>query len=350
MKPTALKPPNPHDEFTKNVFQELPHARGLFRGYLPKEVSALCVWRTLKLESSSFSNDELGREFADLLFSVELKGLHRHQRIRLLFEHKRRPDKETARQLQRYIHQQFEQTPAGNALPCIITVLLLQHGRCSHPTLSSEYQLPEAVRQVLAPYMLDFRMITIELSQLAESDLHGTEAGRFALALLKTVGEGNPIGWSSFRATLKDLCGHLSPKQCRRELRRAFVYLLSVIQPEQEQEVRQALESAKTEFEPVQEHVMTLLEHLQQRGEQLGLQRGERLGELRGRIEMLSEWLASAFPEFGDEDAARLNELSADGLTEVKTALREHQSWTAIRKLIRSSRLKNPSSARTKTK
>lgn len=50
------------------------------------------------------------------------------------------------------------------------------------------------------------------------------------------------------------------------ELRRAFVYLTSNIEPNKEVEVREALLSAKAEFEPVKEHAMSLLEHLEQRG------------------------------------------------------------------------------------
>lgn len=61
-----LKLPNPHDEFTKSVFRELPHARGLLRGYLPREIEQLCVWSTLRLERDAFSTEELGNEFADL--------------------------------------------------------------------------------------------------------------------------------------------------------------------------------------------------------------------------------------------------------------------------------------------
>ena len=45
---------NPHDAYAKSVFRRLPHARGLFRAYLPDEVAALFDWRTLQLETESF--------------------------------------------------------------------------------------------------------------------------------------------------------------------------------------------------------------------------------------------------------------------------------------------------------
>ncbi len=355
MTQKTSKPPNPHDEFTKSVFQELHHARGLFRGYLPQEISQHCDWKTLRLERDAFSSDELMNEFADLLFSVQLKGVPTRQRIRLLFEHKRRPERGTLRQLLNYIHHQLSQTPSADALPCVITILLLQHGRCLRTNLSSEYQLPESMLAVFAPYVLDFRLIPIELSQLGETDLRGTAAGRFALAMLKSVGEGRATGWLEFRDILHELCSHLSDRERRRELRRAFIYLTSSIEPEKEQEVRQALLSAKSEFEPVEEQVMSLLEHLEQRGEQRGELRGEQRGELRGeqrgeqrgvlkgRIQVLSEMLRARMPDFGDAEADRLAQLSADGLAAVQAAFMQ-DSWATIRKLLRSSRSRRQTS------
>jgi hypothetical protein len=38
-------------------------------------------------------------------------------------------------------------------------------------------------------------MMMMELGDLVESDWKGTQAGRFALAMLKAVGEGRPMGW-----------------------------------------------------------------------------------------------------------------------------------------------------------
>ncbi|MEK9146196.1 MAG: Rpn family recombination-promoting nuclease/putative transposase, partial [Elusimicrobiota bacterium] len=244
--------PNPHDAYAKSVFRELPEARGFFRGYLPARVVRLFDWTSLRLESESFVKDDLAREFADLLYSIRLVGDTLQRRIRLLFEHKSRPVASTPRQLHRYISRQLEATPPDRPLPCILTVVLLQSGRWRRsPTLSSEYRLPEPAGKVLAPYVLDFRMLMVELSALDEADLRGTEAGRLGLALLKTIGEGQLVRWFKFRGVLRDLCAHLPPEASRRELRRAIYYLTSVAGPEKEPEVRKALLSAAAEFEPV---------------------------------------------------------------------------------------------------
>ena len=46
----------------------------------------------------------------------------------------------------------------------------------------------------MTPYLVDFRMVMVELAPLQEDELKGTDAGRLALALLKTVGEGRADG------------------------------------------------------------------------------------------------------------------------------------------------------------
>jgi hypothetical protein len=315
--------PNPHDAFVKSVFHELPHARGLFRGYLPPTIDALLDWKTLRLERDSFLSDELASEFADLLFSIRFRGDVLRRRLRLLFEHKRRRLSQTPRQLHRYISRQFEQTPSGEPLPCILTVVLLQYGRFSLPTLSSEYRMPESIMRVLSPYLLDFQMLTIELSRLGEAELRGTEVGRLALAMLKTVGEGKPLRWLQFHDTLRDLCSHLPPEQLRRELRRALYYLTSVTEPGDEAEIRESLLSMKVQFEPIKESVMTLLEHLEQRG----------LRE--GRVQTLVRQMSAANPEFSESDAAKLRELPDAALDELTDAIALHAPWKDLRKLLR---------------
>jgi hypothetical protein len=346
--------PNPHDAYAKSVFRELPEARGFFRGYLPARVARLFDWTSLRLESESFVKDDLAREFADLLFSIRLVGDSLHRRIRLLFEHKNRAVASTPRQLQRYISRQMEETPSNRPLPCILTVVLLQSGRWRRsPALSSEYKLPEPAGRVLAPYLLDFRMLMVELSALDEAGLRGTEGGRLGLALLKTIGEGQPVRWLQFRGVLRDLCSRLPPDVLRRELRRAIYYLTSAAGPEKEPEVRRALLSAAAEFEPVKETAMTLLEHLEKRGEKRGAKRGERrgkqlgeklgkmVGQREGRIATLLRLLSAAIPEFSEADAASVREVTDAALDEMTDAIAQRRPWREIRSLLRERRARS---------
>jgi len=345
-RPKAVN--DPHDTYVKKVFGELAQARAFFRAYLPEDVQALFDWRTLRLESVSFISDELQRRFADLRFTIRLIGDAVDRHIHLLFDHKHRVIYTTPRQLHRYIGQIMDETPDNQPLPSILTVVLLQSGTWNRtPTLSSEYDLPDAARQVLAPYLVDFRLVLVELVRLEESDLKGTVSGRLALALLKAVGEGKPTGWLRFRTLLSDVCGKLRPDRLHRELRRALYYLLSVTDEEQEAEVRQSLQTLQNEFLPVKEHFMTLLEHLEKRGEKRGKELGEKLGEKRGekrgteigqhlgRVVTLTRQLSAAFPEFTSAEAERLKKLPDKALDEVADAIVQRRTWADIRKLLR---------------
>jgi len=332
-QPPQPKPASdPHDTFVKKVFGELAQARAFFRAYLPEDVQALFDWRTLRLESVGFISDELQRRFADLRFAIRLIDDPVDRHITLLFDHKHRVIYTTPRQLHRYIGQIMEETPDNQPLPSILTVVLVQSGTWNRPpTLASEYDLPDAARQVLAPYLVDFRMILVELVRLDEDALEGTPAGRLALALLKAVGEGKPMGWLRFRTLLSDVCRKLRPDRLHQELRRALYYLLSVTDEKQEPEVRRSLQSVQDEFIPVKEHLMTLLELLQKRGEERGEERGQHLG----RVAMLTRMLSAGFPEFSPADAERLHKLPDEVLDELANAIALRRSWAEIRKLLR---------------
>jgi hypothetical protein len=318
---------SPHDAYAQSVFRELPQARAFSCAYLPPDVQALCDWPTLRLERGSFVSDELRRSFTDLRFTIRFIGDPVLRRLRLLFEHKFRVVSTTPRQLLRYISREMEETSTNQPLPAILTVVLLQSGTWSGShTLSSEYDLPDAVRGALTPYLLDFRMVMVELASLDESGLKGTVAGRFALALLKAVGEGRPMGWRDFHSILSDVCRKLRPERLARELRRAVYYLLSVTKKGQEAEVRAAVESMPDQFLPVKEKVMTLLEHLRKQG--------EKRGEKRGRVAILIQLLSAAFPEFSAADADRVRKLPAGLLAELTDAIAHRRSWDEIAEIL----------------
>ena len=339
VQPQRQSVANPHDAYVKSVFRQTPQARAFFRGYLPQDVQSLFDWRTLRLETTSFLSDELQQDFADLRFTVRLIADAIDRRITLLFEHKYRPLYTTARQLHRYLFRQMTETPDNEPLPSILTVVLLQSGTWNRPrTLSSEYDLPEPARQIMAPYLLDFRMVIVELKPLEENELKGTSSGRLALALLKAVGEGQPMAWLRCHTILHQVCHQLRPERLRRELRRALYYLLSVMEKDREVEVRQALHSIDEEFGPIKENIMTLLEHLEERGEKRGEKRGEERGEKRGqhlgKINTLVRQLSAAFPAFGAVDADRVRELPDKRLDELAEAIAVRRTWAEIEKIL----------------
>jgi hypothetical protein len=121
---------------------------------------------------------------------------------------------------------------------------------------------------------------------------------------------------------LRDLCSQLPPEQLRRELRRALYYLTSVTEPDEEPEIRESLLSMKVQFEPIKESVMTLLEHLEQRGQR------------EGRVQTLIRLMSAANPEFRESDVAKVRELPDAALDELTDAIALRMPWKDLRKVL----------------
>jgi hypothetical protein len=98
---------------------------------------------------------------------------------------------------------------------------------------------------------------------------------------------------------------------------------MSVMESGQEAEVRQALLSIQDEFLPVKENIVTLLEHLEKRGEK------------RGKIETLIRLLSAAFPESSAADADRVRRLPDEALDQLTDAIALRRPWAEIEELLR---------------
>jgi hypothetical protein len=131
------------------------------------------------------------------------------------------------------------------------------------------------------------------------------------------------MGWLGFGTILSDICRKFSPERLRRELRRALYYLMSVTEKGQEAEVRQTLQSIQAKFHPVKENIMTLLEHLEKRGQRFG------------KANTLVRLLSAASQEFSPADADRVRELSDEALDELTDAIAARRTWAEIEPMLR---------------
>lgn len=96
---------------------------------------------------------------------------------------------------------------------------------------------------------------------------------------------------------------------------------------DQEAEVRQALHTLQDEFTPVKENIMTLLEHLEKRGEK----RGQRAAKVATVVRLLS----GAFPEFTSAVADQVGRLPDPMLDKLTDAIATRRTWAEIEPLIR---------------
>ena len=249
---------NPHDAYVESVFRQTDVARGFFLGYLAPEVSALFDWQTLQLKSANFVTDELGRQYADLLFSVRLRGSTIDRRVRLLFEHKFDVRYKTPRQVHGYISRQFEDTPLEEPLPPIITVMLLQSGTWRRSAeFAAEYDLPAETLETLKPYLVNFRLEIVSLEALEQNEIVGEPEGRFALALLKSIGARQPTTLAEYEEILDEVF-HEEPERLRRILARGSNYLASTTSSKQFGEIRRTLRELPKRFKLLEKNMITV--------------------------------------------------------------------------------------------
>jgi predicted transposase/invertase (TIGR01784 family) len=91
-----------HDKFFKEIFSNKEEAIGLLKNTLPKKIVENIDFRTLKLDNTSYVDDELSEYFADLVFDAKYK-VNTKIKLSILIEHKSNIPKNPYIQLLKYI-------------------------------------------------------------------------------------------------------------------------------------------------------------------------------------------------------------------------------------------------------
>ena len=90
----------PHDALFKLFLRQPETARDFLAFHLPAPIHALCDMKTLKLESSSFIDDDLRESYSDVLWSVKTEQGPGY--IYCLIEHRSTSNKLIAFRMMRY--------------------------------------------------------------------------------------------------------------------------------------------------------------------------------------------------------------------------------------------------------
>ena len=90
----------PHDALFKLFLRQPETARDFLAFHLPAPIHALCDMKTLKLESSSFIDDDLRESYSDVLWSVKTEQGPGY--IYCLIEHQSTSNKLIAFRMMRY--------------------------------------------------------------------------------------------------------------------------------------------------------------------------------------------------------------------------------------------------------
>lgn len=188
--------PTPHDALFKAVFGQPEHARGALRAVLPAAIAEALDWATLAACPGSFIDPRLNGQHTDLLFSVGWRA-GGDALVYVLFEHQSAPDDWMAFRLLRYlvrIWERWRTEQAGQGtrktLPVVIPVVLYHGAEPWSVALSFDalFDLPEAMRLALSPYLVRFSYLTDDLSEIPDDELRAramTALARLAEACFK---------------------------------------------------------------------------------------------------------------------------------------------------------------------
>lgn len=305
--------PTPHDATFRQFLTQPEVARDFMELHLPAELRAICDLSTLKLESSSFVEDNLRQYFSDMLYSLKTTAGDGY--IHVLIEHQSTPDKHMAFRLIRYAVAAMQRhlELGHKKLPLVIPMLFYTGKRSPYPYSTrwlDEFDNPELAGKI---YGTAFPLVDVTVIPDDEIANHRSMA---ALTLLQKHIHHRDLAELVDRLAPILLAGYLSSTQ--------VVSLVHYIV--QAGETSDAEAFVRQLAQRVPQHGDTLMTIAQQL-ERKGMEKGFQLGRQEGRQEGHSEGerdaklkIARAMLQNGfDRNAVmKMTGLTADELAQIR--------------------------------
>ena len=96
----------PHDRYFRSTFGEVSFVKDFLNNYLPEELLAITDMSTLEPQPTTFIDEKLKEQFADLLFRVNI--MDKEAYVYFLFEHKSYRDRMVIFQVLKYMMEVWE--------------------------------------------------------------------------------------------------------------------------------------------------------------------------------------------------------------------------------------------------
>ena len=315
---------HPHDGLVKYAFSKRIHAKGLLQAILPRAVSAAIAWSSLKLDKDSFIDADLRKHYADLLFSMRVRGVE--LRVYVLLEHQRGVEKLMMLRLLVYMTRVWERLvrddPRRATIPAIVPVLLhnSKSGWSAETSFEKIVALPEHLRDELLPRTPRFEADLVDLSHAQATviaDEWLTAFGRLVLWALSVAGDD-----ARFLAEIGQMKDAIAGALAADGGYEALGVLLRYVSVTHERLGTQRFEKALTAAAGKDEEkvIMNLLEQFRLEGEQRGERKGRVEGRVEGRAKMLLEQLSAKFGPVPAQATARV--MGADEATLGRWSLR----------------------------
>ncbi|MDE1189285.1 MAG: Rpn family recombination-promoting nuclease/putative transposase [Pantoea sp.] len=164
--------PTPHDLVFKQFLTHPETARDFMQLHLPAGLQAVCDFKTLKLESGSFVEENLRPCFSDVVYSLKTTTGNDGY-VHVLIEHQSSPDKHMAFRLLLYAVAAMQRhLDAGHKkLPLVIPVLFYTGKRSPYPY--STRWLDEFSDPVLAQNLYNKGFPLVDVTVIPDAEIMG---------------------------------------------------------------------------------------------------------------------------------------------------------------------------------
>ncbi|MEG3130348.1 Rpn family recombination-promoting nuclease/putative transposase [Pantoea cypripedii] len=261
--------PTPHDLVFKQFLTHPETARDFMQLHLPAELKSVCDFKTLKLESGSFVEENLRPYFSDVVYSLKTTTGNDGY-VHVLIEHQSSPDKHMAFRLLRYAVAAMQRhLDAGHKkLPLVIPVLFYTGKRSPYPY--STRWLDEFSDPVLAENLYNKGFPLVDVTVIPDAEIMGHRSMAALTLIQKHI----------HRRDLAELLDNLATLlQTEPMTGQQFVSVINYVAQAGETSNAEAFVRKLAQRVPKHEdELMTIAEQLEQKGIEKGIQLGEQRG------------------------------------------------------------------------
>jgi predicted transposase/invertase (TIGR01784 family) len=181
----------PHEGLFHKVFRNPDNTKYFLQQHLSPDIQRSIDLDSLRLENVSYVDDNLRKHFADLVFSLMLKGEELPTaRVYLLFEHKSAPEPLVGMQILRYMALQwkdlYDQKLIVGKLPPILPIVIYQEQDSWKPRISF-HDLVEMPSDSFKAYIPDFAFAFFSVRGLDAQMVQENVILRFYVEMIKSL-------------------------------------------------------------------------------------------------------------------------------------------------------------------
>ncbi len=177
----AMSKPSHHDSLFMATFSKKKEVAALIKTFFP-QLAALLDFRTLKLETDTYVNENLDKFFSDMVYLCQMKGASEKIKITLLPEHKSFVPKVIFLQLLKYMIGIYDlQLQNENDLSLVVPIVVYHGNKTWHKRSFTEH-FGHPQDSYLARFVPNFDYELIDLNAIAHEQLLSVSIGFYARA------------------------------------------------------------------------------------------------------------------------------------------------------------------------